>query len=197
MPRGLSTLITDDRCRGAAPAGLATSASPLQGTITGTRAPRVDLRGRLRAGSALAFAFDPGREHAIFRVVARLPAARPIVRVRPAAVGMQRLEQKTTLLGVARNDQPGDRLERPSGFLVGPLTAALRGRRDPKEAKTERQWIARKSERRFQSKLGRQYPQSSREILVLGRSSRTNVSALSLPSLGRRWRRARMLLVSP
>src|SRR5687768_38124 len=82
--------------------------------------------GTLRAGAAFALATYPAGQHLKFRIVARLPAARTVVRVRAAAIRMQRLQQEAALVGVARDDQPGDRRERTPGFLIAPRLAVLR-----------------------------------------------------------------------
>jgi hypothetical protein len=39
---------------------------------------------------------------------------------------MQRLQQEPALFGIARDDQPRDRLERALGLLIGPTRATLR-----------------------------------------------------------------------
>src|SRR5687768_18356938 len=82
--------------------------------------------GTLRAGAAFALATYPAGQHLKFRIVARLPPAWTVVRVRAAAIRMQRLQQEAALVGVARDDQPGDRRERTPGFLIAPRLAVLR-----------------------------------------------------------------------
>ena len=75
---------------------------------------------------ALSFAPYPLRQHLPFRIGARLPSPRAVVRVGTAAVGMQRLEQEAALLGIAGNDQARDGGEGTARLLIVPRLAVGR-----------------------------------------------------------------------
>jgi hypothetical protein len=62
-----------------------------------------DLRtGLRRAASAVALAANPRRQRLPLRVVAGLPASRTVVRVRAAAVGVERLQQEAARRSLVR-----------------------------------------------------------------------------------------------
>src|SRR5688572_8839129 len=85
-----------------------------------------DLRtALLRATTAFALAANPRGQHLPLRVVAGLPASHTVVRIRAAAIGVERLQQEAALHGVARDNQPRDDAERLTCLCLVPLGAAL------------------------------------------------------------------------
>src|SRR5688572_24481292 len=94
--------------------------------IGATACSRRSVTSCLRAVRAFAFAPNPVGEHPPFRVITRLPPTWPVVCVGSATVRMQRLQQKSALLGVPGDDQPRKQLKCAFRFLVRPVAVRLR-----------------------------------------------------------------------